>query len=60
MAEDEDWLFRPVLRGHLALHALFDCSVSLEHVALVNEAIDVSDENQRRFERAQARKAGST
>lgn len=54
MAEGEDWLYRPVLRGYVQAESLFNGAITLEQVALVNEAIDVSEENQRRYERHKA------
>jgi hypothetical protein len=48
MMEHEDWLFRPVLRGLIKGESLFDGSLSLAQVALLNEAIDVDLENQYR------------
>lgn len=49
MQEEEDWLFRPVLRGMFQAERLLDCSVDLEFVALCNEAIDVEQENTARM-----------
>lgn len=54
MAEGEDYLFRPVLRGLVRLESLFGTDITLEHIALANEALDVQEENQRRYERHQA------
>ncbi len=45
MAEEEDWLFRPVLRGMLRAESLLDGSVDLAFIDLLNEAIDVEQEN---------------
>jgi hypothetical protein len=42
---EEDWLFRPVLRGMFHADRLLDGSVDLEFIALCNEAIDVEIEN---------------
>lgn len=52
MAEDEDWLFRPVMRGMLRAESLRDGSVDLEYVALLNEALDVEGENMLRGRKA--------
>lgn len=52
MVGEEDWLFRPVLRQLVRAESLLDGSVDLEYIALLNEAIDVEDENRRRFEKA--------
>lgn len=52
MIGEEDWLMRPVLRQLIRAESLLDGSVDLEYIALLNEAIDVEDENRRRFEKA--------
>lgn len=39
---------RPVIRGCLQLPALYDGSVDLDAIMLMNDAIDVADENERR------------
>jgi hypothetical protein len=52
MMEDEDVLFRPVLRGILAPERLLDGSVDLQFVMLLNEAMIVEGENQRRVSSA--------
>lgn len=57
MADGEDWIFRPVMRGMLKAESLVDGSVDLAFVALCNEAIDVEMENQFRsakYEQARA------
>lgn len=56
MIENEDWLFRPVLRGMLKAESLMDGTVDLAYLALINEAIDVEAENMARAERYQATK----
>lgn len=48
MADEEDWLFRPVLFGILRAESLVDGTVDLAYVALLNEALDVKAENQNR------------
>lgn len=56
MIEEEEPLFRPVLRGMLRAESLVDGSVDLAFVLLCNEAIDVEAENDRRaheYERRQ-------
>lgn len=45
MVEDEDWLFRPILRGMCKYEALRDGSLDLSDFALMNEALDVEEEN---------------
>lgn len=49
MLEGEDWLLRPVLRGLCKYESLKDGTLSLLDVAIMNEALDVQDENERRF-----------
>lgn len=51
MADGEDWLFRPVMRGLLKAESLLDTNIDLEFIALLNEAIDVEQENQARMRR---------
>lgn len=48
MVEQEDLLFRPVLRGMYRAESLVDGSVDLAFVMLCNEALDVEVENERR------------
>ena len=50
MAQGEDWLIRPVMRGLCKFESLKDCSLDLEDVAVMNEALDVEAENQRRID----------
>lgn len=57
MVEDEDWAFRPVMRGMLRAESLVDGSVDLAFLALCNEAIDVEAENQHRMNKAAAARA---
>jgi hypothetical protein len=53
MAEDEQVLFRPVLRGMLRAESLIDGSVDLNYVMLLNEAIDIEQINDGRAIQAQ-------
>lgn len=48
MVEDEDVLFRPVLRGMYRADQLLDSSIDLAFVMLCNEAISIEQENMRR------------
>lgn len=57
MMENEDILYRPVLRGILPESALWDGSISLGRIMLLNEAIDVEEENKYRQSKALAEKA---
>jgi hypothetical protein len=54
MVESEDWLFRPVMRNMIRAESLLDGTIDLAYIALLNEAIDVENENQRREHRYQA------
>lgn len=49
MMEDEDWALRPVLRGLCRYESLVDGTLNLDDLALLNEAIDVEEENDRRI-----------
>ena len=40
---------RPVLRGMCRVESLLDGTLDLEHVAWMNEALAVQDENERRW-----------
>jgi hypothetical protein len=51
----EDWVMRPVLRGLCKLESLFDGTLSIEQIALANDALDVADENDRRIREALSR-----
>jgi hypothetical protein len=52
MPDGEDWLMRPVLEGMCKFESLLDGSLDLEHIAKMNDALDVRDENQRRYHKA--------
>ena len=43
MADGEDWLFRPVVRGVMKGESLLDSSIDLTFIALCNEALDAQD-----------------
>jgi hypothetical protein len=47
-----DWLLRPVIRGYCRFESLKDGSITLEDIAVLNDAADLFDENQRRAEEA--------
>ena len=49
MAEQEDWLMRPVLRGLCRYESLKDGTLDLADIALLNEALDVEAENEYRM-----------
>ncbi|WP_024904461.1 DUF6889 family protein [Robbsia andropogonis] len=46
----EDWLLQPVLEGLIRYESLLDGSVNLEDIALLNDALTVKRENQRRIQ----------
>lgn len=48
MDQEEDWLYRPVLKGILPVLALDDNAYDLEQIVMLNEAMDVEAENQYR------------
>ena len=52
MADGEDWLMRPVGEGMCRYESLLDGTLGLEDIARMNDFIDVRDENQRRFRKA--------
>lgn len=52
MPDEEDWLFRPVMRGVLRAESLLDPAVRLEFIAELNDALDVQDENDWRVHEA--------
>ncbi len=45
MADKEDWLFRPMLRGLCKYESMKDGTLCLYDIALMNEAVDVEQEN---------------
>ncbi len=47
MHDGEDWLMQPVLAGMCKYESLKDGSLDLEDIARMNEAIAVSNYNQR-------------
>jgi len=57
MVEGEDWLFRPVARGFLDPVHIYDGTMSLDGIAMLNEMIDVLDENTYREHKAAENKA---
>lgn len=58
MANGEDWLLRPVLAGCCRFESLLDGTLSLTDIADANEAMDVKEENERRYQRMMARRQG--
>jgi hypothetical protein len=51
MASEEDWLFRPIMRGMCRYESLKDGTLNLLDISKMNEAIDVEIENQKRLSR---------
>jgi hypothetical protein len=49
MADGEDWLMRPVLRGMCKYESLKNGTISLGDVARMNEALAVEEENRMRI-----------
>lgn len=52
MPDSEDWLMRPVLEGCCKYESLKDCTIDLEDIAKINDALDVRAENERRYRKA--------
>ena len=52
MADGEDWIMRPVGEGMSRYENLIDGTLDLTDVARMNEYLDVRDENQRRYRKA--------
>lgn len=52
MAEGEDWLLRPVLEGMCQYESLMNGTLDLADVARMNEALDVRQENERLYRKA--------
>jgi len=48
----EDWLLRPVMRGLCKYESLIDGTISIDDVALLNDALDVQEENTERIKEA--------
>lgn len=43
---------RPILEGMCKYESLIDCTLSLEDIALMNDALDVKYENEARYRKA--------
>lgn len=48
MADEEDWLLRPVLEGCCKYESLIDGTLDMVDIDLLNEALDVREENRSR------------
>jgi hypothetical protein len=58
MSNERDWLLRPVRLGMCRYESLTDGALSLDDVADMNEALDIADENQRRYTQSRERNHG--
>jgi hypothetical protein len=52
LPEGHWFLMRPCVRGVYRMESLLDGTLSLEHVAMANDALDMADENERRMHEA--------
>jgi hypothetical protein len=52
MADEEDWVMRPALKGICRYESLKDRTLDLEDVARMNEALDVEAENEFRHRKS--------
>lgn len=52
MTDEEDWLMRPVIERLCLYESLKDCTLDLEDIAKMNDALDVKFENERRYRKA--------
>lgn len=55
MPEGEEELLRPVMRGLIQYESLIDGTLDLYDISVLNDAIDVQDENDRRVQRFSGR-----
>ncbi len=53
MTDGEDWVMRPVLKGLCKYESLKNGELDLEDVARMNLALDVQDENEARYRKAE-------
>lgn len=51
MPDGEDILMRPVLAGLCKYESLKDCTLDLEDIMRMNDALDVQAENEERYRR---------
>jgi hypothetical protein len=58
MASGEDWLLRPVAAGMCLYESLLEPGkIDLGDIADMNEFLDVKDENERRYTKANEKKS---
>ncbi len=48
MPDGMDWLMQPVMAGLCRYESLFDCTLGIEDIARMNDALAVRAENDRR------------
>lgn len=56
MTDGIDWLIRPVLAQLCRYESLIDGTLGLADIAVMNEALDVQAENERRYHKSMRRK----
>lgn len=52
MADEEDWVLRPVLKGMCKYESLKDGTLDLLDIAKMNDILDVEAENETRYREA--------
>jgi hypothetical protein len=52
MPHGEDWILRPVLEGLCKYESLKDCSLDLEDIARMNDALEVKYYNEEQYRKA--------
>lgn len=52
MTDGEEWLMRPVLKGMCSYESLKSGLIDLEDIARMNAAMDVEQENEARYRKA--------
>lgn len=55
MAEEEDWIMRPVMRGLVPYEALVTPGLTLEDFQRMVDALEVESENQYRLQQSMKR-----
>ena len=50
--EGDDWIMRPVIEGMCKYESLLNGTLDLADMALMNDALDVKYENERRYNEA--------
>lgn len=58
MMDGEEWLMRPVMAGCCRYESLVDGTLDLADLMLMNDALDVQAENERRYIEAKERESG--